>query len=361
MRVLHIIPSVADVRGGPSRVISLMERHLSGAGVDVTTVTTDDGGKGRRLDREACRANGQPSERVYFRKWSEFYLFAPGMLPWLWQNVRNFDVVHIHALFSFTSVAAALLASQRGVPYVVRPLGVLNRYGITQRRPWLKTLSLAAIEGPVLRGAAAVHFTSEAERDEASVLNIPMRGVVIPLMAEIEDEAGPDPLEDRPALRGRKLVLFLSRLDPKKNLEGLIDAFAASESLRRGAALLVAGSGEVAYVDSLKARAQKAGIADLVVWLGHVEGGRKAALLAAADIFALPSHSENFGIAAVEAMLAGLPVVLGEGVAISRDVDAAGGGIAVTVDRESIAAALERLLENEAMRRDMGTRALSFA
>ena len=100
--------------------------------------------------------------------------------------MRNFDVVHIHSLFSFTCVAAALIASWRRVPYVVRPLGTLSEYGVTQRRPWLKRLSLAILEARILRHAAAVHFTSEAEREEAMKLNLPLQGVVIPLAVEAE-------------------------------------------------------------------------------------------------------------------------------------------------------------------------------
>ena len=270
--------------------------------------------------------------------------------------------MHIHALFSFTSVAAALMADRRGIPYVIRPLGTLNRYGITQRRPWLKKMSLAMIEGPILRRAAAVHFTSEGEREEASALEVPMREVVIPLAAEHEcPNDDQDLLQDYPSLHGRQVILFLSRLDPKKNLECLIDALASSVPLRQNAGLLVAGTGEHAYVDSLRARALKAGVEGMIVWLGHVEGATKRAAFAAADIFALPSYSENFGIAAVEAMLAGLPVVLGQGVAISQEVNDADAGITVAPDPPCVAEALELLVTNDSLRRRMGSHARAFA
>ena len=112
------------------------------------------------------------SQRVHFRKRTEFYKVAPGMGPWLWRNVRRFDVVHIHALFSFSSTAAAMVARHLGVPYVLRPLGTLSTYGVTRRRPWLKRVSLACLEGPALRGAAAVHFTSASEEREARLLGV---------------------------------------------------------------------------------------------------------------------------------------------------------------------------------------------
>ncbi|GLI91134.1 hypothetical protein LMG27198_01260 [Methylocystis echinoides] len=141
----------------------------------------------------------------------------------------------------------------------------------------------------------------------------------------------------------------------------LIDAVACSEQLRSECALLIAGSGEASYIKELSARADTAGIAEITRWLGHVEGEEKAATLQAADIFVLPSISENFGIAAVEAMLAGLPCVLSEGVAIAREAENAGAaeitGLAVNQLRLSI----ERLIENDALRRRLSIRARAFS
>ena len=176
MRLLHVIPSVSLVHGGPTEALILFEQSLSAAGISVTTVTTDDDGPGRRLKMHARPTDADGARRIYFRKWLDFYKTAPAILPWLWRHVRTYDVVHIHSLFSFTCVAAALIARWRRVPYVIRPLGTLSHYGITQRRRWLKWLSLAVLEGRILRHAAAVHFTSEVERDEAIRLNLPIRG-----------------------------------------------------------------------------------------------------------------------------------------------------------------------------------------
>lgn len=179
LRILHTIPSLARVHGGPTRALLMMEAVLSGI-AEITILTTDDDGPGRRLAKSIQVAPGDRAKRVYVRKWFEFYKIAPGLVPWLLRHVNCFDVVHIHALFSFSSVASALIARLRGVPYVVRPLGTLANYGISQRRPLLKRLSLAFIEGPILRHAAALHFTSESERDEARALGVPIRCVVIP-------------------------------------------------------------------------------------------------------------------------------------------------------------------------------------
>lgn len=357
MRILNVIPSVSLVHGGPSRAILEIERAMRDAGHQMTTLATDDDGPGRRYSAAARPMAVAGVERVYVRKMGEFYKIAPGILPWLWRNVRRFDVVHIHAVFSFTSTAAALIAWLRAVPYVVRPLGTLAAYGLSNRRRLAKRVSLALVEGPLLRRAAAVHFTSRAELDEASTLAIPMNGVVIPLGVVPSDglqaAAGP-----RRAGAGRS-ILFLSRIDPKKNLEGLLEAFGRLAPSHGDVKLLIAGDGDAGYLDALRRRARELGIADRIEWLGHVAGAQKAEAFRSADIFVLPSFSENFGIAAAEAMAAGLPSVLSSGIAISSEAERAGAAIAVAPDSAAVADAIGRLLDDAPARRAMSEAAIA--
>jgi glycosyltransferase involved in cell wall biosynthesis len=340
-----------------------MERALTAAGVKVTTATTDDDGPGRRLRRYDRAAEVNGAMRIYVRKWSDFYKVAPGLVPWLWRNAQRFDVVHIHAMFSFTSIAASVVARLRRVPYIVRPLGTLAPYGVTQRRPWLKRLSLRLIEGPILQGAAYVHCTSEAELEEARALGLRFNGGVIPLGVEQPLTHRPERKAGTATSRGVTglMVLYLSRIDRKKNIEGLLSAFAIVARERPDAMLLIAGDGPAEYVGALKAQATSLSIERRVEWLGHIEGQAKAVALAAADVFVLPSYSENFGIAAVEAMLAGLPCILGEGVGIAGEVRAAGAARLVAPEPRAIAVALAQLLDDDEERERMGQRALAFA
>ncbi|MES2937399.1 MAG: glycosyltransferase [Pseudomonadota bacterium] len=343
MKVLHVIPSLSPVHGGATRAVLLMEQALRGQGVEVETAATDDDGPGRRNGKPCGRPlRGEDGlVRWYFPKRAEFYKPAPAFARWIAGAARDYDLLHLHALFSFTTTAAARAARRAGVPYIVEPIGTLNRYGLHQRRPWLKQLSLALVEGPVLRHAAALRFTSEQEAEEARALGIPWREAVIPLGLE---EAAFDGLERPPAPAEANRLLFLSRLDPKKNLEGLLDAFAALVPAHPQLRLTVAGAGDAAYVAQLKARAAALGLDGHVTWAGHIEGERKAEALRTADVFVLPSFSENFGIAAAEALAAGLPCLLGEGVAIAKDVAEAGAGLAVAPDAPSVAAGLRRMI-----------------
>ena len=138
MKVLHVIPSLSLVHGGPSVALPIMERGLTGAGIQVETATTDDDGPGKRSEKplgSPVQENGVT--RWYFRKQSEFYKVSWPLRRWLQRQVGGYDLVHIHAVFSHASVAAARAARRNHVPYVLRPLGVLNPHWITPPPPFL--------------------------------------------------------------------------------------------------------------------------------------------------------------------------------------------------------------------------------
>jgi glycosyltransferase involved in cell wall biosynthesis len=362
MRVLHVIPSLAMAHGGPSGALRLMARALVAQQVAVTVVSTDDDGtrSGKPIAPNECAMDGVTTQ--CFPRTTHPYKVSFALARWLLRHARDYDLIHIHALFSFSSTVAAWAARRAGVPYVLRPLGTLAPYGMTRRRPWLKRLSLACVEGPMLRHAVAVHCTSAMEREEAEALGLPMRCVVIPLAVAPLADADVAALHAAfPVLREARYGLFLSRLDPKKNVEGLLQAIALLAHDLPELNLLIAGDGEAAYVATLQALAKTLGIADRVVWAGHLQGAIKAAAFARAEMFVLPSYSENFGIAAAEALHCGLPVVLGAGVAVAAQVEAAGAGFAVAPDPEAIARAISGYFTDSSLRQDASHRAQRFA
>lgn len=165
MRVLHVIPSVSAVHGGPSRAIINIERALAARGIEVTTVTTNDDGDSRTLPVRCGEPVATPyATRWYFPRTTLFFKVSVELGWWLRENAGAFDVIHAHALFSFAPVVAAFVARQTGVPYVLRPLGVLASYGMTRRHPLLKKVSFTLIERRLIKSASAVHFTSSAEQ-----------------------------------------------------------------------------------------------------------------------------------------------------------------------------------------------------
>jgi glycosyltransferase involved in cell wall biosynthesis len=349
MKVLHVIPSVALSQGGPSLAVSLIASGLSKAGVKVDVATTDDDGEGGHLDvplNTAIDQNG--ATFYYFRRHSRFYKASWSLTRWLSENIQRYDLLHIHALFSYSSCAAAHLAIKKGVPYIVRPLGVLNRWGMENRRKLLKRFSFRLIEQRILRNASAIHYTSRQEKSEAEQAGATTTPVVIPLgidLSDFESLPGPDPFYAQfPVASGRKTILFLSRLDAKKGLDLLLPAFAEIHGRHPEALLVIAGSGEKSFVDQLHEMARRLAIDSHIVWAGFLNGQDKLAALAAASFFTLPSYSENFGLALVEALAAGLPCVVSDQIGIASDVEEFEAGLRVPCEVSALAAAFERLL-----------------
>ena len=347
MNVLHVIPSVAAKEGGPSFAIKAITEALAREGVHVTVATTT-----RGREREDASTERRGYSIVCFRRKFEPYKISFGLTRWLRKNIAGFDLVHIHALFSFSSTMAARIARQHSVPYVVRPLGVLNRWGMENRRPILKRVSFRLVELPILLNSAAIHYTSNAERAEAAALDLHLakhRSAAISLPIERAEPGDAEVFRARyPALKNHRIILFLSRIHPMKGIELLIDAFAMVREKNKDLALVIAGDGEEAYVRELRergARSREQGAE--IFWTGHLSGKMKAAALAAADVFVLPSASENFGIAAAESLAAGVPTIVSEEVALSSDIRRYDAGVVVKRDVQQLAGAISDSLSNK--------------
>ena len=130
MRVLHVIPSVSERSGGPATAIIPMCRALMREGIEVLLLTTDAGLPGTNGD--VIDYKGVPT-RFFHSQWGESYKYSRPMASWLNSNAKNFDVAHIHAVFNHSSVAAARACRDAGVPYVIRPLGTLDPWSMTQK------------------------------------------------------------------------------------------------------------------------------------------------------------------------------------------------------------------------------------
>ena len=289
-------------------------------------VTTDDDGPGRRmvgipLEHEMPQ-NGGWTVR-YFSKQTEFYKVSLPLRRWLSAHVADYDIVHVHALFSYASLVGARAASRNRVPYIIRPLGVLNRWGLENRRRWVKALSLRVFELPLMRRAAAMHYTSRMEMQDSARFRLTNQQVVIPIGIDL---SAFDKLPERsiffekhPETATTRNILFLSRIDEKKGLDLLINAFSSIAPEHPEVRLIICGDGDPALVTSLKQQASSMGISNCITWAGFIQGEMRLAAYVAAEMFVLPSHSENFGIALLEAMAAGLPCISTDQVALAVD------------------------------------------
>ncbi len=350
MRVLHVIPSISPLRGGPSRAVIEMVAALRLREVDAAILTTNDHGPG--LHPELVTGRWQQHQGVpvlAFPRWSppvaalREFAVSPGLSLWLARHLKDYDLLHIHALFSYPSTSAMAQARWAGVPYILRSIGQLSPWSLAQS-PGRKRLMLRLIERRNLQRAAALHFTTGAERDEAAGLGLAPPTLVLPLGVR-----GPEPAAASSGGRDGSApvrFLFLSRLHPKKRLENLLDALALLQRLRPDAPweLAIAGDGEPRYVAGLQERSRRLGLETRCRWLGFVEGEAKWRALQAADWYVLPSAAENFGIAAVEALAAGTPVILSPEVAVAADVERCGAGLVCGSAPEALAQALATAL-----------------
>jgi glycosyltransferase involved in cell wall biosynthesis len=296
-------------------------------------------------------------------KGSKHYKISLPMAEALKANLCGYDVVHINALYQFSTAIAAYYCRKYDIPYVLTPHGALDPYMYRHHRA-RKLIYEALIERYNLSRAAAVHFTTVEEMELASSLGLGFRGMVAPLGLEIDHGMLTNNETSEwscPKLAGKKVVLFLSRINFKKGLDLLAGAFGEIHRKDNSAHLIVAGPDNEGYSEKVSKWFTDARALDAVTFAGMVLGVKKAALLRRAQLFVLPSYSENFGLAVVEAMAAGLPVVISNKVNIWRKIDEADAGLVVNTDAHELACAILWLLDNPLLAKEMGERGRRFA
>ncbi|MHB8458924.1 MAG: glycosyltransferase [Candidatus Limnocylindrales bacterium] len=363
LRILHVIANIAPRYGGPGRAAQDMCRSLAARGHHVELFTTNQDGEGVLPVPIGVPV---PADR-YWTTFFEFsgpsaYRISKGLCKALERRMAEFDVVDIHNLYLFHTIVASAVARRRHIPYVIRPHGTFDRYQ-RKRHPWRKRLYLAAVERRNLDGAAAIHYTTEQERLEAAETGIRAPGCVVPLGIDVDLYARPTDERDLPPAipRNVPLVTFMGRLAVKKGADIVVAAF--GRVVRRGgkAHLVLAGPDSDGLQRQLERQVSELGVANHVTFTGMLTGAPKLALLQRSRLFVLPSQDENFGIAVVEALAAGVPVVVSRGVAIHPDIDAARAGLVVDRTTEAVADAIDRLLSDDAMAERMASAAGALA
>jgi glycosyltransferase involved in cell wall biosynthesis len=367
MRVLHVIPGVAQRYGGPSHAIVGMGRALQREDVRVLIATTDADGQGRlpvRLEEQVDWA-GVPA--IFFRRqWSEALKYSRPLATWLNGHVGEFQVVHIHAIFSHSCVAAAQACRRRGVPYIVRPLGTLDPWSLQQKAVRKRVFWHLGVK-QMLGTAAAIQYTTASEQALAEVPLRLERGVVIPL--GVDDALFSTPRvahffrQQHPAISSDPYVLVLGRLHPKKGLELFFDVFldATSAVEQHNWRLVVAGDGDTGYVASLKRWVHQRGAGKRIVFTGWLGGMDKIAALQGAAILALPSRQENFGLVVAEALACGVPVLISEHVNLAREIEVSRSGWVTPLERTRLLETVREALLRGDERLLRGGRASEFA
>jgi glycosyltransferase involved in cell wall biosynthesis len=368
MRILQIVPSVSLIYGGPSQMVLGLSKALAAEGIDVTILTTDSNGDAGQKPLEVPIA--QPLKQdgyqiIYFPCFPfRRYKYSLLLLNWLKTHAQEYDLAHIHALFSPVSTAAATVAKKQNLPYILRPLGTLDPADLQKKR-LLKKLYVSLWEKSNIAGAAALHFTSEEEAKISERFGINTTDLVMPIGVELPLQLPAfGEARDRLNLEGdRVLLLFMSRIDPKKGLDLLFPALEILVAEGWDFDFVLAGTNpqDPDYENEIKKQIKNSSLADRTKITGFVSGESKFQLLRDADIFVLPSYYENFGIAVAEAMAIGTPVVISDRVHIYKEIEQAEAGWVANCSVEDLTAKLRLALQDRDERIRRGLYAREYA
>jgi len=340
---------------------------LAAKNIDVTIITTDSNGDIGQLPldvplNEPIQQNGY--QIIYFRcyPWRR-YKFSLSLLQWLNENARQFDLAHLHAIFSPVTTLAATIARYHHLPYIIRPCGMLDPADL-QKKKRLKQIYATLLERPNLAGAAAIHFTSKKEAKiserfglgSTDKMSVP-RDLVIPLGVT----AGLFPKKWRESQV--PIILFMSRIEPKKGLDLLIPALESILGSGIEFHFILAGSNpqDADYETKIKVQIHNSSLAKYTTITGFVSGDLKVEVLTKADLFVLPSYYENFGIAVAEAMAAGVPVVISDRIHIAEDIQQAEAGWVEPLEVGAIANSIKAALLNPQERQRRGLNGKEYA
>jgi glycosyltransferase involved in cell wall biosynthesis len=356
MRLLQVVGTLDPAFGGPPVVLNQITRSLLKLGHEVEVLTLDAPSSPWLADCPGTVRAAGPGCGTY--------RYIPRLVPLLRLQATSYDALIVHGIWQYQSRAVREACRRTGVPYFIFVHGALDPW-FKRRYPakhLKKALYWRLSEVHVLRDARAVLYTCEEEQLLARQSFRPYRATEAIVRLGTEEPPGSPILQREafldahPQLRGMRNLLFLSRLHPKKGCDLLIQAFARACPRDDRLRLVIAGPDDAGCRLQLMALAESLGVTDRIAWTGMLTGDVKWGAYRTADVFALTSHSENFGVVVAEALACGLPVLISDKVNIWREIDRCGAGF---VDADTVTGAralLDRWLnlsepEKDLMRR----------
>ena len=365
MRILHVIPTMSARYGGPAKACGEMSMAIADRGHQVEIFTTNYDGFGGHVEPSV----GPLSERrddITVHTFPvdvppDYFRTSGPLASALNENLKTFDLVHVHSLYLFTTLAAGFFAHRHKVPLILRPHGTLDPY-IYPRHRGRKYLVEWLYQNRMFKRAAAVHYTTAEEQELAAPYTFGRPGFIAPLGLNIDDYR---PLPPRgtfrarhPETRDKAILLFLGRINFKKGLDVLAKALGQVARARDDVHLVIAGPDNDALKPKVENWLRAEGVLEKTTFTGMLVGEDKLAALNDADLFVLPSFSENFGIAVIEAMACGLPVLISDKVNIWHEIEASGAGKVEPVDPTRFARRTLSMLDDKETLRRQGERGI---
>ena len=370
MNILHVIPSFAPAwrYGGPIIASLGLTTSLAKRGHNVKVFTTNKDGNGILPVEIGKPVLMQGIEVTYFPVgFPRWYYFSFKLSHALKHNLPDFDIVHIHSVYLWPTTIAAYWCRKLKIPYLVRPLGMLDSINVEKDYEYKIASFMSKIKKNTymkfigkhdLNNAAGIHYTSQYEKNLSSKWKIKTENAVIPLGVDIPNSnilsrGHKSAVQDK-----LKTILFLSRLDPIKGIETLIKTINILYQIRKDFNLIIGGSGTKEYELKLRKIIDDNGLNDVISMIGNVGQLDKNNIFENADLFVLLSLHENFGIAVAEAMAMNLPVIISNNVGIQNHVKDYGAGVVISEnDPELIACQIGDLLDDDKLRIEMGNKA----
>ena len=353
MKLLHYFPTTRLTEGGTVRAAIDLCTALARRGHHVIWLTTDDTDAPESWKKELPNTpiivQLGPLQRIGKLLTKEQVKIAA-------DSMKDVDVVHIHAMWLPSNPQMVQACKRANTPWVLSTHGMLDDWCMSQRG-LKKRLYLATSGRAMLKGATTILTTAEEERRQAMRWLPNDNAVAIPLIVDLE------PYETVPQAAlatgeygesKNPTVLFLSRIHPKKSIETLISATSILKTRGLEIRLMIAGTGERDYGNLLQKQVEDLNLMTQVQFLGMVVGDVKLSLYALADVFALPTRQENFGLVYPEAMLCETPVITTKGTDIWRELESGGGAFIVDRTPEAFADAIEKLLSDDNARHEAG-------
>jgi glycosyltransferase involved in cell wall biosynthesis len=283
------------------------------------------------------------------------------------KHVRQADIVHVHTLWSPLNVSARYACRRRDCPYVLMPHGMLDPYSLSVKALKKFTYLQLFERDNIACAQRMIYSTREEERLAALAgLQLPP-GELVPLGARASSASRHDLraqfLARFPQAEGKRTLLFLGRIHPKKGLDRILNCLQSVKQSIPNVFLLVAGHGETHYTRHLRHLVSALALDDQVLFAGPLDGELKWAAFAGAELFLLPSRQENFAITVAEAMQMAVPVIISDKVNTWPYVKEARAGL--VLDERDINSllphAIEELLKDDTARSEMGVRGSHYA
>ena len=353
LNVLHVTPSMSPEWGGPTVAVSELTSELSCQGVGCEIVTT----RGHRVGINQIPSPSVPIYSFDTGFPARFWTAYSGELPRILNDkAGSFDLIHIHQVWHYPGYAAVRAASKHKLPCVLTIHGELSEWGLRQKALKKRIYRLVLLDR-MLRNVNALHALTRAEKEQIVKLGYETPVVVAPNgIKPAPFEALPSPtgfMQRYPVLQGKRIILFLGRLHPKKGLDILARSFSIIARRFDDVVLLVAGPNKLDTRRNMESILSSEGLLDRTVFTGMLTGEDKLAAMNCTDLFVLPSHSEGFANAVLEAMAARLPVVITKGCEFP-EVSEHGAGLVVEADEAPIAEAITMLLSDTDLCKRMG-------